>query len=321
MPTDVIKSIGTGGDYTTIQAWEDASPADLTTADQRWIGELKNQTFTAGVIISGTTVDSTRYTILRCGTGSSFRDNITGSGPLKYDTTKGAAIQANVQYLVDVQQNYTQLSGLQIRRTSYDQALRFSSTASNCTATNCVVSSGPNGEALRTNQPSNVFRNCLLICEGGTNAAVSGQGSLYNCTVVRSTTAGGTGVTSSYSSLLLQDTAVFGFSTVFTGTLKTGTQYNATDGVSIGGNTGDVTSLTYSSQFASTTNDWRALSSGGLKAGTPDASTTTDIIGTTRDATTPYIGAWEVAAAVSTPTGWLLDSPPPVRMPIKTIPY
>ncbi len=72
MPTDVIKTIGQTSspitpDYSTLQAWEDASPANLVTADQRWIGECLDQgTFTGALTISGTTVDATRYTILRC---------------------------------------------------------------------------------------------------------------------------------------------------------------------------------------------------------------------------------------------------------------
>lgn len=64
MATDVVSSIGTAGTYTTLQAWEDACPADLVASDQRWIGELKNQEFTSGstvLTIAGQTTDSTLY--------------------------------------------------------------------------------------------------------------------------------------------------------------------------------------------------------------------------------------------------------------------
>jgi len=42
MPTTTVKVIGTSGDYTTIQGWEDACPANIVTTDEIWEGQLKN---------------------------------------------------------------------------------------------------------------------------------------------------------------------------------------------------------------------------------------------------------------------------------------
>ena len=47
MATTVVKTIGTGGDYSTLQSWEDACPADLVSADQIWQGRVKNQEFSS----------------------------------------------------------------------------------------------------------------------------------------------------------------------------------------------------------------------------------------------------------------------------------
>ena len=38
MPTTTTKTIGSTGDYSTLQAWEDACPANLVTADEIWRG-------------------------------------------------------------------------------------------------------------------------------------------------------------------------------------------------------------------------------------------------------------------------------------------
>ena len=63
MPTTVVKSIGTTGrDYSTLQAWEDACPANLVSDDKIWKGECYNDSeFTSGLHVSGITTDSTRY--------------------------------------------------------------------------------------------------------------------------------------------------------------------------------------------------------------------------------------------------------------------
>lgn len=99
-----ISSIGTGGTYTTIQAWEDACPANITAAgtNEDWIGELKNQEFllSSTLTVSGMTTDSTHRVILRCQTGASFRDNASkATNNLTYNSGYGACVKLNVGYL------------------------------------------------------------------------------------------------------------------------------------------------------------------------------------------------------------------------------
>ena len=94
MVTTVVKSIGTASrDYSTLQAWEDAAPANLVTADQVWKGECYNDsTFTAGVTISGITTDATRYIWLTAAAGQSFADHPENA--LDYNAANGVAISA-----------------------------------------------------------------------------------------------------------------------------------------------------------------------------------------------------------------------------------
>lgn len=91
MPTDIINSIGaTGRDYSTIAAWESASPVTgssatgqgLVAADERWIGEMYDDaspSFTENITITGATTDSTRYRILRAAAGEAY-DHVTDTG-------------------------------------------------------------------------------------------------------------------------------------------------------------------------------------------------------------------------------------------------
>lgn len=124
MTTTVTSTIGTGGTYTTLQAWEDAAPANLVTADQVWQGACKNQTFSGSITLltmSGSTSDATRYKELTTDTGASFRDNASvQSNALMYNTANGAAITSSVTFGVVVQlnENFARLTGLQVAATS-----------------------------------------------------------------------------------------------------------------------------------------------------------------------------------------------------------
>jgi len=64
MSTTTTRIIGSGGDYSTISAWEAAAPADLTTSiagGEIWRGECKAQAFDEDVTLAGSTTDATGY--------------------------------------------------------------------------------------------------------------------------------------------------------------------------------------------------------------------------------------------------------------------
>src|SRR3954470_6696779 len=97
MTSDVIKKIGATNtpimmDYTTLEAWAAAIP-DVVALDQQWIGEVYNQgpfVLASSLTLTGISGDSTHRVILRAAAGAGFKD--TGTNPLRYDDTKGAAI-------------------------------------------------------------------------------------------------------------------------------------------------------------------------------------------------------------------------------------
>lgn len=60
MATTITKYIGTGGDYTSITAWDADAPASLIVADEIWIGVIISD-IEETVVITSHTTDSTRY--------------------------------------------------------------------------------------------------------------------------------------------------------------------------------------------------------------------------------------------------------------------
>jgi len=134
MPTTVVNTIGTGGDYTLPQAWEDDCPANLVTADEIWRGEVLNQEFSGAgnrLTISGQTTDETRYVDLTAQAGASFADHADKlTNPLRYNSAVGAAITQSSSYAtaVIITTPYTRISRLQIGATGGNQTAGLSTT-------------------------------------------------------------------------------------------------------------------------------------------------------------------------------------------------
>src|SRR5262249_25313543 len=96
----VTKTIGTSGrDYSTVQAWEDALPANLVTDGNSQVGQCFNDSeFTvAGDIltISGETTDASHTITITTGSGQSFRDNAgVQTNALLYNVSNGVGLRA-----------------------------------------------------------------------------------------------------------------------------------------------------------------------------------------------------------------------------------
>ena len=92
-------SIGTTGrDYSTLQAWEDACPANLVTDGNIWRGECYNDSeFSSSgtlVTIAGITTDATHYVELTTATGHSFQDHAdVRTNALKYNQSNGVGLK------------------------------------------------------------------------------------------------------------------------------------------------------------------------------------------------------------------------------------
>ncbi len=307
MPTDITKTIAqtntpVAPDYTLLTTWWSDCPVDLTVSDNRYVGNVLDQgELTAGVTMSGVTSDATRYPILQTASGASFRDKAgVRTTALTYNAANGAAVKVTTAYsnTILVSVPYTQIRNLQLWGTGAStNCITSVSGWDNGLCENCIVIGSVRSSGVST------FVNCLI--EGVCGPANSLR--FHYCTLVGG---GSTNIANGvYGSSVCVNTALFdNGGTAFSGASFSGSN-NATDAASAPG-TSNQTGLNYASQFVNSASDWRAVDTGSLKNGTPDATfATTDITGATRDVTTPYIGCWEVVAVIPSGTARSLFRP------------
>ena len=217
MTTTVVKTIGTTGDYSTLQAWEDAAPANLVTVDQIWQGQCQNQIFATTLVIGGSTSSALCYKQLTTVAGASFSDNASAStNALRYNTANGAAIQGSLYgaNLVDVAENYAQLVGLQIKNTS-GLSISVGGNGNNVTLNKCIISGSTGTTPAYFAGSSTVVINTLFVTEkpsAGYIARFQG-GDLYNCSFIAPSdlvTPAAAGVNGTYGTVNLYNCVVFG---------------------------------------------------------------------------------------------------------------
>ena len=306
MPTDVISSIAKTGspDYSTPQAWEDAKPANLVTADQRWIGEVQDTgTYTSSfakiLTVAGSTTDSTRYAILRCAAGASFRDKVGfRSTAFYYSAANGVTFEGTgpgYGGVVDINESYFRLEGIQVRNTlttSQSSTIACLPSITNIRIEDCIVvgacAESPGGTAVIKIGGQVINTLVIQLSTAGAGVRWTGFGvyETYGCTVVAPN-----GSSSFGDATVSQNCAIFGFASAG---ISAGSDYNASD-LTLGVGSNNQNALTQSAQFTTPGTDYHPLSSGALKNnGVANATyTPDDIAGATRSAT-PTIGAVEV---------------------------
>ena len=316
MATTVTSSIGTSSrDYSTLQAWEDACPANLVTADQIWRGEVYNDSeFTGELNISGVTTDATRYIELTTAAGQSFMDDSgIRSLPLRYDQSKGVGVSGSTSFTPAVESNvdYTRIGKLQIKSSGTHAKVMYF-RAQNGVAENCIcygVTSLNNNLQIGLNA---TVKNFVVYGESGTGVTFeSSNGQLLGSTIVKPGTAGSGSAINSFAHIsgnVVANCALFNYtSTVNDASRLSNFDYCVTDLASPGvsSETGSLFSKTFSSQFENVTSaaagDWRVKTGADLLgAGLPSYSgmLSADITGLTR-ANPSTIGAWESGATVT----------------------
>lgn len=310
MPTTIVKTIGpSGADYTTIQAWDDAAPANLVTSDQVWEGQCKNNAFTGSgtlATISGSTTDATRFKRLKCESGASFRDDGSRqTTALAWNNTTGASISAGDNYGAGIQwnENFGEIDGLMIKGNgSNHPALEL--VSQNNKVRNCIIE-GPN--TISSTNDGFLMEQCLIIktTSGGAGAVMQANFSLYGCTIAKPSDIGAvpSGIAASYlnGACTIKNCALFGFTADLTITSAGGNTVTcttcATDDATP---TTGFTTLTYNtSLFVNITNatkNYRIPTGSGLIGiGTNDAThSATDILNVARpQGTILDIGAHE----------------------------
>ncbi len=308
MPTTIVKTIGTGGDYSTLQAWEDACPANLVTADQIWQGQCKNQEFALNATIlniSGTTTDATRYIELTTEAGASFRDHASkATNALRYDATKGAGIRATNAYgkPIWVQVPYTRISNLQVQNHSASNNAALTVSVLNCLIRDSIFEGW--STPIFTGDLCTLVNVLAIKKAAGGNIVGATYGlNAYNCTFVvpSDVSPAANGISGAYGGKTanLKNTAIFGATTaVNLAATKVITTCVTDQAAPLSG----FTTQTYANCFENSTNSATDLR---IKAGSPliDAGTTdatygvNDIIGTARSSFD--VGAWEYVAGAT----------------------
>lgn len=316
-----------GGDFSTVQAWEDDIPATLT--EQR-IGELNNEEFlvAAGVVnFSAHTTTSSFDIILRCQTGDAFNDNANvRTNALRYNASNGAALRCTDAYACVIRISgaigHLTVQNLQLKADApgATPACIFYDNFHACTlhiwkniiaecraASNSVVTFSNAGV-------SDVIRavNMLVItASSGSGDAIrnnAGDNQYINCAVVRPSdvTAGGIGFMRVYSAPILTNCAVFGFSTSNSAGYSGSSSNNATDLASGLPGSSNQHSVTYSqtTPFVDADKDSLDLrladnANSLINNGVLDATNAPNDISNTVRANPPEIGVWELVAAAT----------------------
>ena len=320
MATTVVKTIGAGGDYSTLQSWEDACPADLVTADQIWQGCVKNQVFSSAsnlLTISGTTVDATRYVELTTDTGASYLDSASvRTNALRYNEANGAAIKITGAYAnaVVVNQNYTRIYKLQFLSTGtsngYMAGLSVNPAGATdyCDIDRCIfeASNANNGSGFSAlslwGQNTKVRRSLILTkttYASGYIAYFYFGASAYNCVFASLNANLTVGIYNKYFSPAMQNCAVMNVASLFTGGATWTLTTNKTDAASPpSGFTAAAFSTATFANISDGTHDFRTVTGSALiNTGTVDAvNAPADVTGQAWVVGTD-IGLWDFASA------------------------
>lgn len=320
-----------GGDFSTVQAWEDDIPGTLT--EQR-IGECNNEEFlvAAGVVnFSAHTTTSSFDIVLRCQTGDAFNDNANvRTNLLRYNASNGAGLRCTDAYACTIRVSgaigHLTVQNLQLRSDAPGStpACIFYDNFHACTLHlwKNIIADGNNASisiATFSNAgASDVIRvvNGLFINRSTGGDGIrnnAGDNQYIHCATVRpnNITAGGVGFMRVYGTPIMTNCAVFGYSTTSSTGYSGSSSNNATNLASGLPGSSNQHSVTYNdttpfvlSDDANPSpgiDDWRLADNANslINNGVLDATNAPNDISNTVRANPPEIGVWELVAAAT----------------------
>lgn len=162
MPTTITKTVKpSGGDYTSLSAWEAGQQADLTVADQIQVAECYAMSDTTAITIDGWTTSATQY--IQVTVPSTERH----AGI--YTTSKYRLEQSPAFAIIDIFEDHVRIDGVQTKMTA-SAAGTFGAIFSRSTtstvfvsATICrgVLSGSALGFGIGANRGTMKVKNCL----------------------------------------------------------------------------------------------------------------------------------------------------------------
>ncbi len=196
MPTTITKTIkSSGGDYTSLSAWEAAMQKDLVTADEISVAECYNFQDTTAVLISGWVTDPTRY--IRIYTPTSERHNGTAGTGYRLIVTSAQSLR--------VRESHVRVEGLETKAvtTGYSGIVVDNDTAMEaapyilidaCLIHDCGTYGVYLGRCGSSGYPLHLRNTIIYKC--GSYGIIATWGNapaiveIYNCTVAQATTYG-----------------------------------------------------------------------------------------------------------------------------------
>lgn len=173
MATEVIHSVGTGGDYTTLTAWEAAQQRDLVAADEIAVAEI-SETLVGNYPtfeLKGWTADHDHPCVIRAAAGFEY-DHVTDTGAKLISTGAYGFVNRSNQVLhcYDICINFTTMT---YGNFTYDSAW-LEHLFDRCTFLN-------NSDLTIGLVSKGFIRNSIVFCN------LPGDGEVKNCTVENST--------------------------------------------------------------------------------------------------------------------------------------
>lgn len=236
MPTTITKTIGTGGDYSTITAWWASIPANLVTADEVHIGQLLNQEHTTfPAPFSGKTTDATRYIELTAAPGASWTD--LPSSPMRYGF--GARVLGTGDFTAPFRPDGGQnlyLSKIQFKNSGAAAAMDAINYDGRFFLDRVLVETQSGNGSFPATSVDGPIKQSVVIQYGGPSAAVlyvrggtDGRG-VYGCTVaVVGTASAASGIGGDFDTVPIVNCAIFGATTALSGSSTFNVSGCATD--------------------------------------------------------------------------------------------
>ncbi len=308
-----IKS--SGGDYTSLAAWESDTQGDLVTAGNIEQAECFGFQDTTAVAVAGSTTDASNYRRIYAAAGAEAQSPYD-TGGTAYNLDPSASVNTLImnEAFLRVERIQARLnSGANGSRQTVGHSAGAAQLGMRCVGVHAVAEDGGNGTRFAFRALNRIqidFINCIGECNdvsAGSGCFTSDQrdpqlGVTYYCTARGAAADAGFDAPVTYDTgMTVKNCLSFGPATGFTGTFVAASDFNAADDTtSPGGNSTD----SISDPFVSST-DSHLASGSDVEGEGQDLSSDTDFAvsddfdGVARDGSTPDVGAFEFVGAVA----------------------
>jgi hypothetical protein len=291
MATTITKTVkASGGDYTSLSAWEAGEQGDLVTADELRQAECYGFQDTSVCAIDGSTTDATRYLRVFAAAGAEAQ--------LPFDTSGTAYRLTPAAHAITMSDDYTRIERIQVHPTGNNYAILVGAPGGRLVGCNLAGGGGGGGGGFFVNVSlgAGTFTviNCVGRNTGGGNAytfriGATGTVVFYNCTAYAPANSARGFVQDAGTVICTNCLSITGTGAAFSGTF-TDSDYNASSDTSA---PGAASLLSIADPFvdAATFDFHLGSGAGPIGAGTDLSGTfTDDFDGDTRS------GSWDIGA-------------------------